>query len=249
MADRVGNIVKSSEVKKVLLETFGTKPSSVLLSDYCYNRYNAGISFKQHLFVYMGRNAYKYIGERAPYTGFIFQKPKNEMKEHIVGEWINGQYSLFEKPVRVGAKDSESIESISREHLEKLYEEYFDILTFEMAALQCKPTELRHLIGRLGEFYCALQTDGELARETNQHGFDVVSNGRKISVKTTAQITGFIPINQNTFHLADDFFIVQYTNHDFHLLFYRPKEEVPIARKYEKTYEVDIHRLKNGNMS
>lgn len=76
LADRVGNIVKSSEVKKVLLEMFGTKPNSVILSDYCYNRYNAGISFKQHLFVYMGRNTYKYIGERAPYTGFIFQKPK-----------------------------------------------------------------------------------------------------------------------------------------------------------------------------
>lgn len=171
------------------------------------------------------------------------------MIEHIVGELKKGQYALFEKPVRVGAKDGESIKNISRVHLEKLYKEYFDVLTFEMATLQCKPTELRHLIGRLGEFYCALQTDGELVRETNQHGFDVVINKRKISVKKTAQITKFIPINQNTFHLDDDFFIVQLTDRDFHLLFYGSKEEVPMARKYAKTYGVDIRRLKKGKTS
>src|SRR3546814_11525292 len=54
-----------------------------------------------------------------------------------------------------------------------------------------KPTEVRHLIGRLGEFHCALQVGGNLAHMANQHGFDVVcSNDRRISVKTTAQVSG-----------------------------------------------------------
>ena len=45
------------------------------------------------------------------------------------------------------------------------------------------PTELRHLIGRIGELYAALITNGQMATEVNQQGYDVVSvNGERISV-------------------------------------------------------------------
>ena len=45
------------------------------------------------------------------------------------------------------------------------------------------PTELRHLCGRIGELYAALITNGQMAPEVNQRGYDVVSGlGERISV-------------------------------------------------------------------
>lgn len=38
-----------------------------------------------------------------------------------------------------------------------------------------EPTELRHLIGRIGELYAALISNGQMATEGNQKGYDVVS--------------------------------------------------------------------------
>lgn len=133
---------------------------------------------------------------------------------------------------------------ISQDQIVNLYNEYNKILRYEINLLDCKPTEVRHLIGRIGEFICAIETRGMLARQPNQHGFDVTSSGRRISVKTTAQVNGFISINKNTFNEFDDFFIVQYSNDKFKVIFHGPKEEVQkISRVYGTKYEVDILRL------
>lgn len=86
--------VKLSEIKEQLHSKFGTNSSSVILADYCYNRYNDGIAFDKHLFEYRGRGKYLYFGESFPYTGFIWHKPFGEKKEKIVGEWIKGQSFL-----------------------------------------------------------------------------------------------------------------------------------------------------------
>jgi len=67
------------------------------------------------------------------------------------------------------------------------------------------PTELRHLIGRIGELYVALITNGRMASEVNQRGYDVISKaGENISVKTTAKqdIGGHIAFNPNTLDLC-----------------------------------------------
>lgn len=67
-------------------------------------------------------------------------------------------------------------------------------------------TELRHLTGRIGELYAALITNGQMATEVNQKGYDVVSGtGERISVKTTARLSGSGPIsfNPNTLDLVD----------------------------------------------
>lgn len=242
--NRIGEVITSGEMREWLSKEYGTNPSSIILSDYCYNRYNYGIAFTKHLFVYINRSTYKYIGENAPYTGFIFHRPKGAETEQIVGEWKSGMFAFYENYQDIEPGNEGNQTYISKKQVTKLYEEYFDILKFEMATLNCKATELRHLIGRLGEFFCVLQTGGELARQTNQHGFDVLNNGRRISVKTTAQISGFISINQNTFSQFDDFFVAQYINDDFKVLFYGPKEQIPLARAYGSKYEVNLSVLK-----
>lgn len=236
LKEKKGDTISSIEIKEKLITKYKTNASSIILSDYCYNRYNNGIPFTKHLFVYINRSTYRYVGEDYPYTGLIFHKAKGSEYESVVGEWDNGQLFLYPK--------NQTSNQIGISQIKKLYEEYLEMLRFEINVLGCKATELRHLIGRLGEFYCVLYTNGELARVTNQHGYDVIKDGRRISVKTTAQDNSFISINKNTFDQFDDFFVVQYKDDDFKVLFYGPKEEIPTPRTYGNKYEVDISALK-----
>src|SRR5699024_8356628 len=178
-----------------------------------------------------------------PYTGFIFHKPLGSNHASVVGEWDNGQYHLYPHSVI----DKKNI--IGNAQIKKLYEEYFEILRFEIDILGFKPTELRHLIGRLGEFYCAIYTKGNLTKVVNQTGFDVEKDRKRISVKTTAQTTGFVSINIATYNQFHDFFVVQYKNDKYNLLFYGPKEEIPKTRIYNTRYEIDISRLKRTKTS
>lgn len=74
------------------------------------------------------------------------------------------------------------------------------------------PTELRHLCGRIGELYAALITNGQMATEVNQKGYDVVSgDGERVSVKTTAMMGsgGHVNFNSNTLDLVDRVIILR----------------------------------------
>lgn len=74
------------------------------------------------------------------------------------------------------------------------------------------PTELRHLSGRIGELYAALITNGQMATEVNQQGYDVVSAiGDRVSVKTTAMMgsSGHISFNPNTLDKVDRVIILR----------------------------------------
>ncbi|MBU9711606.1 DUF7225 domain-containing protein [Evansella tamaricis] len=244
MEGKEKTLTTSSELKKELNEKYGTNPSSIILSDYCYNRYNAGIKFDKHLFEYINRSTYKYLGESFPYTGLIFHKPKGSESEFVIGEWNEGVKQLYNEHSE-NSNPKAATSSLSFQQINNLFEEYSRILKYEISLLNCKPTEVRHLIGRIGEFYCAIKTKGTLAKEVNQHGFDVISNNRKISVKTTAQKSGFITINKNTFDKFDDLFVLQYVNDNFEVLYYGPKEKIlKVKRTYGSNFEVDLNTLK-----
>ena len=109
---------------------------------------------------------------------------------------------------------------ITADRIQQLYDKYLELVRLEIVEFGVKPTEVRHLIGRLGEFHCALQVGGTLAYLANQHGFDVVCrNGRRISVKTTAQTTGFVPIGKATIDKVDDLMIIQYRDGELSILY------------------------------
>lgn len=77
---------------------------------------------------------------------------------------------------------------------------------------EVRPTELRHLCGRIGELYAALMMNGQLATEVNQQGYDVVSSeGEKVSVKTTAMMrkNGHVNFNARTLELVDRVIILR----------------------------------------
>ncbi|KIL76062.1 DUF6998 domain-containing protein [Bacillus badius] len=238
---KINQLLTSSDVKAALVKQFDSNPASVILSGYCYNRMNNGAIFNHHLFEYVNRGIYKYLGECYPYTGLIFHRPKGSKEDIVVGEWKSGIKTIYKQ----SSYGEDGVEFISKEQMITLYEEYNKMLRYEMSLLNCQPTELRHLIGRIGEFLCAIHTNGHLSRQTNQHGFDVISKGRRISVKTTAQTNGFITVNQNTFSHFDDFFIVHYLDGEFKVVYYGPKEELlDIARTYNNKLEIDLKRLK-----
>ena len=132
-----------------------------------------------------------------------------------------------------------------------LYQKYLEIILLETIELGCAPTEVRHLIGRLGEFFCALKTNGTLARDTNQHGFDVISeSGRRISVKTTAQKSGFIAINKNTIKQVDDIMILQYVNNELQIIYFDKIENATKdCRMWNSNYELDISRAKRMTLN
>lgn len=65
------------------------------------------------------------------------------------------------------------------------------------------PAELNHLTGRIGELYAAMITRGQMALETNQRGYDVVSSSNeRISVKTVTT-SSQVSFNAATFELVD----------------------------------------------
>lgn len=137
---------------------------------------------------------------------------------------------------------------ITQERLVALRDQYLELVRLEVEEFGVKATEVRHLIGRLGEFECALIVKGTLAHRANQHGFDVIAkNGRRISVKATGQKIGFIAISLKTLHHADDLMLLQYAKGRLDTIYYGCiRKAVSVARTYESVgkYELDIARAR-----
>ena len=91
----IGTVFTRQEIIDKVVLKHGCNPSSIIPSDYCYNRLNNGIDFGNylHIFEYLTRSSYKYLGENYPYNGKIYHKPKSG-QEIVVGEWVNGTIKL-----------------------------------------------------------------------------------------------------------------------------------------------------------
>ena len=135
---------------------------------------------------------------------------------------------------------------INFENIQPLYEKYLDLVLFEVENFGVKPTEVRHLIGRLGEFHCVKEVRGTLPVRANQPDFDVLSrDGRKISVKTTAQEAGFVAISKKTAQLADDLMLVQYAQGQTTTIYHGCiHKAIKDARQYGDNYELDISKAR-----
>lgn len=86
----IETIYSLSEILTILNTKFNTNKRSIIPSDYCYNRLNKGIKFNKHIFIYLERNLYKYVGENYKYTGKVYHKPRKSRLDVVVREWKNG---------------------------------------------------------------------------------------------------------------------------------------------------------------
>lgn len=135
---------------------------------------------------------------------------------------------------------------INYENIQPLYEKYLALMLFEIDEFGAKPTELRHLMGRLGEFYCVKETRGSLPERVNQPGFDVLAyDNKKISVKTTAQLSGFVAISKKTLDLADELMLVHYADGQFLTIYHGCIRHATMGiRQYGNNYELDISKAR-----
>lgn len=107
------------------------------------------------------------------------------------------------------------------------------------------PTELRHLSGRIGELYAALITNGQMAIEVNQKGYDVVSSsGERVSVKTTAMMgsSGHISFNSNTLDKVDRIIILRINTEEMQI-------ETLLNECKDKALELTGNSTANGKLS
>ena len=254
-------LLSAAALRAMLAERYGTNPSSILPSDHSFNRWNVGLRGRwRPIFDRQETGDYLYLGAGHRYTGLVYARPRGERSDRVVGEWVDGVPTIYAesrdarpaenfvppKVPRVGLKDALPL---SLRQIERLLAEYTHILKLETTEFGCKPTETRHLVGRLGELFCASRIGGTLATRVNQSGFDVVaSDGRTISVKTTAQRSGFVPIKAATLDRADDLMILQYDVDDgLKVIYYgEARAAVEGVRFAESTgcFELDLARAK-----
>lgn len=96
--------------------------------------------------------------------------------------------------------------------------------------------ELRFIVGRIGELYAAIMTNGEMAVETNQAGYDVISeNGERISVKATTsqEPAHHFNFNSSTLEKVDRVIII-----------YVDVEEIEVQIIYDETID-EAEKLMN----
>ena len=82
----------------MVFEKFGRNKSSVIPSDYCYNRLNFGIDYNKnvHLFEFLEDGKYRYLGIDYPYNGKLYHKIKGTDHAAIVGEVVGGIAFFFD---------------------------------------------------------------------------------------------------------------------------------------------------------
>lgn len=78
----IGHEFKTSEIKNGLNEKFRTNTTSIIPSDYCYNRINDGIKYEKlpHFFIYIKRSHYRYVGVNYDYEGIVMHHPKGKIE-------------------------------------------------------------------------------------------------------------------------------------------------------------------------
>lgn len=94
---KVGKEFTRDEIVKMVVQKYSINESSIIPSDYCYNRYNLGVKFDKdtRLFEYKEREKYIYLGQNYNYNGNIFWKPKGEKYDLKIGEWNNNSFEIF----------------------------------------------------------------------------------------------------------------------------------------------------------
>lgn len=86
----------SGEIKKLMSDDYAIKPTSVLPSDYCYNRTNFGIDksgkFSNKFLIHNSDGTYTYVGFDFSFNGCVYHKPQGSKVELVVGYFNNGEF-------------------------------------------------------------------------------------------------------------------------------------------------------------
>lgn len=85
----IGATITRKELVNLIHNKYGIHESSIIPSDYCYNRINNGISIsKPTLFEHVDTGKYRCLGKNYPYNGPIYHK------DIIIGSCENGERKI-----------------------------------------------------------------------------------------------------------------------------------------------------------
>ena len=97
--DDKGRLFTRDEIIQKVTKKYNTNKLSVIPSDYCYNRINNDIKRnfdkRVHIFEYINKNEYVYLGVDSEYNGLIYHKSVKS-KLRVIGEWRNGEPIFYD---------------------------------------------------------------------------------------------------------------------------------------------------------
>ncbi|WP_447079592.1 DUF7225 domain-containing protein [Vibrio alginolyticus] len=99
LSQQIATIFTTKEIKQLCSDEHNLNPSSVIPTDYCYNRINNGIRNDKNILIYLGFGEFKYVGQSYSYHGWVYQRPKGYNEDIIVGQWKNGSYFPVQSPI------------------------------------------------------------------------------------------------------------------------------------------------------
>lgn len=93
-ANQTNERLSRQEIIDFVLEKYpDTNATSIIPTDYCYNRINKDkSSFTLRFFEQTEKGMFVHLGVKFPYTGSIFWKGEE------VGKWDQGEYKLWNDP-------------------------------------------------------------------------------------------------------------------------------------------------------
>lgn len=99
---KIGREFKTQEIIDLIKFKYKINTSSIIPSDYCYNRMNIGkynndqlLDF--NLFEYVKRGSYIYLGKNYSYNGVIKHKAKGSPSDVVVGKWVDGERIIYDE--------------------------------------------------------------------------------------------------------------------------------------------------------
>lgn len=128
----LGFEVTNQEIQEALNKKFGTKKSSILPADFCYNKWNKGFiqmsTQYPMLFEYVSDGRYRVFGENYLYNGEVFARPIGTNKNQVVGYCTNGKRAVFKLEIYSDKLSDNAVEYVTENKTTILTNSYVNSL-------------------------------------------------------------------------------------------------------------------------
>ena len=122
-------IIEKYDELKPKINQDGKLQPRFLLTDFCYNSYNEGLTRtgmekfaeRDKLLKRFFDGTYGILGLNYPYNGKVYHTPEGKVENrYVVGEWINGKFNSFPEEKRTFFKELKEFEQKAKEKAEKI---------------------------------------------------------------------------------------------------------------------------------
>lgn len=114
---RLEPVFSAAEIDELMFAEYQTNKESINPSDYCYNRTNNGPRFdpSTRILQLISRGQYKYLGKGYKYSGNVSHMEKGSKEEKVVGNWLEGEYTPYDRTKKFSAENIEELNGMGKE--------------------------------------------------------------------------------------------------------------------------------------